>query len=177
MLIVDGRALGTGLERVPSFPVPKVLFCSIAALFGGPRYLRRVLSALCRVCGSGNVAGMMKVRSHNFVVNNTLTTQLNTKFIVTHGPNGLPTRMMRRACTGRCKASAVRVRGSTVSRGSIILLRSSLLTANKAVTTARHLMREYNTGGVFVGFVVRLKNLGNEGTFPRSVAISALLAL
>lgn len=176
-VVVDGRELVGDVQRVPSFPVPKVLFCSMAALFGSTTYLRRLSSMVCRVCGSGNVAGMMNVRSEKFVVNPVLTAHLGTKFVPVHGPNGLPTRAVRRDCSGRCKGSAMRVRGSTLSRGSMMLLRSSLLTANKAVGTTYSLMGGLGPGGMCVGFVVRLGRLGNGTVFKSSMRVRSMLSL
>lgn len=176
-LVVDGRALAGDVQRVPSFPVPKVLFCSMAALFGRPATLRRLSSALCRVCGSGNVAGMINVRSEKFVVNPVLTAELKTNFMPVHGPKGLPTRAVRRDCSGRCNGSAIRVRGSTVGRSSMMLLRSSLLTANKAVRTTYGLIGRVGPGGICMGFVVRLGRLRNGSIFKSSIRIRTILSL
>ncbi len=175
--VVGGPVLLGGLEGVPSFPVPKVRFGSIAALFGDTRYVRVVLGRVCRVCGSGNVAGIMNVRSENFILNTTLTMGLNTNFVVYQGPNGLPTRAVGRDCVGRCNGSAVRVRGSTVARRSMILVRSSLLTANNSVGTTCGLMGGFGPRGICVGFVVRLavRKLGNETIFSRSARVDALV--
>lgn len=178
-VVVDGRGLVGDVHRVPSFPVPKVLFCSMAALFGSSRHLRRLSSVVCRVCGSGKVAGMMNVRSENFVVKPVLTAHLKTKFVPVHGPNGLPTRAVRRDCSGRCNGSAIRVRGSTLGRGSIMLLRSSLLTAKNAVGTTYGLIGGLRPGGMCMGFVVRLGRLGKGRMFrgSRSMSVRSMLSL
>lgn len=119
----------------------------------------------------------MNVRSEKFVVKPVLTAQLGTNFVPVHGPKGLPTRAVRRDCSGRCKGSAIRVRGSTLSRGSMILLRSSLLTANKAVGTTYRLIGGLGPGGMCVGFVVRLGSLGKGSMFKSSMRMRSMLAL
>lgn len=166
--------MGRCVHDVPSFPRGKVVFHSIADMLRSTSTLGLSVSRLTGHLRNISFSIVTKTRSENFVFKTPLTCIVRGPFMPVHGGKGLPYRAIRGACSLRCNATAVRVRGSTIGGKRGIMLLSSLVTANKAVGTTTRLMRRLNNRIMGVLFLVRLDSLGKQRILG-SCSISSIM--
>ena len=167
------------LRCIKDFPQKGINFRDVTTLFKNPECLRIMVDELYELYKDKGITKIVGIESRGFVLASALALKLGAGVVLCRKPGKLPAETIQESYTKEYGTDTIEIHKDAITSNDVVLLHDDLLATGGTMKAAYNLVKKFNPKGIFVNFIIEIKDEGLHGrdTFDEGTEITTLLSV
>lgn len=176
---MNNKTLMENLRCIKDFPQKGINFRDVTTLFKNPECLRIMVDELYELYKDKGITKIVGIESRGFVLASALALKLGAGVVLCRKPGKLPAETIQESYTKEYGTDTIEIHKDAITSNDVVLLHDDLLATGGTMKAAYNLVKKFNPKGIFVNFIIEIKDEGLHGrdTFDEGTEITTLLSV
>ncbi len=169
------ESLISKIRTIKDFPIPGILFWDITTLLKDAASLKEIENVLYELYKGKGITKVVGIESRGFILGAALATRLGAGFVVARKPGKLPAEVMEETYEKEYGKDSIQIHKDAIDENDVVLLHDDLLATGGTMNAAYRLVKQFHPKGIYINFIIELKELKGKDTFPKEVEVETIL--
>lgn len=176
-LDMNKEKLIESIRTIQDFPIPGILFRDVTTLFKDPERLKGLSDTLYEMYKDKGITKVVGIESRGFIMGPILATRLNAGFVPIRKPGKLPCETLEESYDKEYGKDTIQIHKDALSENDVVLIHDDLLATGGTMKAAYKLIQKFHPKGIYINFLIELKELNGKNIFEKNVIINSVFSL